>query len=334
MAVLWVICALLAVVLFLVARRLYQARARVERLESRLASVLVRGETGLSVWSSEGRLVACNARFREFYPDVPIKHGLELEDLVRFTVTRGLVQVPEDEIESWVNERLAGMYQPRHDVARTADGRWLAFDIGPTNHGEILMLYTDVTDTHDAGTRRDELVAQVGARSAELDLLLRVVEISGHAGTFASAAQPIIGVVCEWTGWPEGHAYRVDLDTDQVEPIRDTLQAGNDAFASLRTALADERPHAARDLVGRVLRSGRVVWVAHVDSDPTFSGERREIMKGVRGACGVPVTSGDRVVAVLEFLSREPLVPVPSQAALLEAIGTILGWVSDRRAAS
>ena len=49
MAVLWVICVLLAVVLFLVARRLYQARARVERLESRLASVLVRGETGLSV---------------------------------------------------------------------------------------------------------------------------------------------------------------------------------------------------------------------------------------------------------------------------------------------
>lgn len=326
MVVLWVVCAALVGALFLVALRLHQSRERVGQVQARLASVLGRNSTGLSIWSSDGRLVACNERFREFYPDVPINRGLEFEDLVRFTVTRGLVQVPDDEVESWVTTRLAGRNEPTHDVVRTAEGRWLAVDVGPTDHGEMLMLYTDVTERRDAEIGIVELTAQVRAREAEGDLLLGVVEATSGADSFESAARRLVDLVCDWAGWPVGHAYRVDAEASLVFPLPETRRT-SDAFASLQTAWDDVTPRPAEDLVGRVLQTGRVVWVASLQSDPTFSAEQRAIMTNIRGACGVPIARGGRVVGVLEFLSPEPLVPSPSQTALLRAVGEILGSV-------
>ena len=333
MAVFVGLFAALVGVLFLVARRLHQSRERMGCLESRLASVLGRSASGLSVWSSDGRLVACNDRFREFYPEIPIRPGVELEDLLRCTVTRGLVQVPEAEVDDWVRAHLGGTRAPRRAVVRTADGRWLALDIGPTDRGEILMLFTDVSDRHDAEAGVSELTGQVRARTAEVDLLLQVIEHVGRADSFESAARSLVRLVCGWASWQVGHVYKVDPDTRRVTPMRTTLRVTDEALASLQTALANEAPSLADGLVGRVVQTGRVIWVPHLESDPTFSGERRAIMTGIRGACGVPVTHGARVVGVLEFLSAEPLVPSPSRTALLEAFGEVLGSVSDRSVA-
>ena len=111
----------LAAAAFLLARRLHAARGHAARLGARLAAVLAARGAGLAVWSRDGRLVACNPRFREFYPDVPIRPGVELEDLVRATVTRGLVQVPEAEVEG-VGAGAAGG-RPRGGVRRGAHRR-------------------------------------------------------------------------------------------------------------------------------------------------------------------------------------------------------------------
>jgi len=326
MTVLWIVCGVLTGVLFLLARRLHQARDRVGHLQARLASVLGRDSTGVSIWGPDGRLVACNERFREFYPDVPIKRGLELEDLVRFTATRGLVQVPEEELESWVAACLSGRQESRRDVVRAADGRWLALDIGPTDRGETLMLYTDVTDGHDAEVVGTELTAQLAARTAEVHLLLHLVDAISNQDSFDTAAGRLVALVCEWAEWPVGHVYRIDSNTSLASPIRATVHA-SEAFDTLRTALQSEEPHPAADLAERVFRSGRVVWVANLGSDPTFSDERRAVMKGIRGACGVPITRDERVVGVIEFLSPAPLVPSPSRTAVLKAAGAILGSV-------
>ena len=49
----------LAAALALVARRLHTTRERLDRLESRLASVLEVSDAGLAVWDPSGRLTAC-----------------------------------------------------------------------------------------------------------------------------------------------------------------------------------------------------------------------------------------------------------------------------------
>ena len=315
----------LAAAVFLLARRVHVAREHAARLGGRLAAVLAGRAAGLAVCSPAGRLVACNPRFREFYPDMPLRPGLELEDLVRATVTRGLVQVPEDEVEAWVQARLAGARAAVCDVVRTADGRWLEMRIGPSDGGETLLLYTDVTAAREAAAELAARDAQLDGRAADLALLQAALAIAGEAGSFEAAARRINERVCRWAGWPVGHVWRAADGGAALAPCPEALVTDGDGFGPLRAALAAERPARGEGLAGRVLQAGRVVWVANAESDPTFPAERRASMPGIRGACGVPVRRGEQVVAVLEFLAREQLVPGEAAARLLESVGRALG---------
>ena len=169
---------------FLVVRRLRETREHADRLGSTLAAVLGGYAAGLSVWDVDSRLVACNQRFREFYPGVPLKPGLVLEDLTRFTVTRGLVQVPEDEVEAWVLDRMTRFRGVAREVVRTASGRWLEIRSMPTDHGEVLLLYADATETHDTRSALSDRSERLDQQSADLALLRRAVELAGVAESF------------------------------------------------------------------------------------------------------------------------------------------------------
>ena len=320
----------LAAAVFLLARRLHAAREHAARLGARLAAVLAGRAAGLAVWSRDGRLVACNPRFREFYPEVPIRPGLALEDLVRATVSRGLVQVPEAEVEAWVQARLAGAREEARDVVRTADGRWLEMRVGPSGGGETLMLYTDVTAAHEAAGALAERDAQLDGRAADLALLQGALAAAGGAGSFEAAARQINEQVCRWAGWPVGLAWRASDGGGALAPCPETLVVDGGGFEPLRAALAVERPAPGEGLAGRVLQAGRVVWVANVETDPTFPAARRASMPGIRGACGVPVRRGEQVVGVLEFLAREQLAPVEATTCLLDSVGRALGSVPER----
>jgi hypothetical protein len=320
----WVTILALLGVLFLLAHRLYRTRGYVARLGSRLASVLAVDSIGLSVWNTEGRLVACNTRFRDFYPGVQVKPGWELEDMVRFAVTRGLIQAPDKEIESLIEKLLTNARNVSRDVVRTAAGRWLEICVRPTENGEFVMLYTDITDAHELGMALTQNRETLEKRAVDMDLICRAVEIARATTSFESATQQIVNLVCNWSGWPIGHAYRVVKD-EGLLPIVETQTIEVDAFAALKMAWIRERLQKGEGLVGRVLVSDRVVWVANIASDPTFSSDRRTQMPGIRGACGVPVRNGGRVVAVLEFLSREQLIPASSSTRLLEVVAETLG---------
>ena len=108
-------------------------------------------------------------------------------------------------------------------------------------------------------------------------------------------------LVCRWAGWRVGHAWRAADGAAALTPCPRTLVADGDGFGPLRAALAAERPARGAGLAGRVLQTGRVVWVANVESDPTFPAARLASMPGIRGACGVPTKRGEQVVGVLEL---------------------------------
>ena len=317
---------LLASLLVLLARRLQQARDGAARVEARMAAVLAAAAgTGLSVWSASGRLVACNARFSELYPDVPLKPGLELEDLMRFTATRGLVQVPDDQVEAWVQARLAGVREGARDVVRTAAGRWLEMRAAPSDADETLLLYSDVTDAEEARAELSARARQLGRRAADLELLHGVVATAA-GGPLDAAVPQVVALVCAWAGWPIGRAWRVvGVDPLRCEPLPGALVVTGDAFESLRPVLAAASPPDADSLAARAARARRVAWVPNVAGDPAFQTGARPELPGICGACAVPVTRGQRVVAVLEFLSSEQLAPAAATTRLLDSAGRMLG---------
>ena len=323
---------LLASLLVLLARRLQQARDGAARVEARLAAVLAAAGAGLSVWSAAGRMVACNARFGELYPDVPIKPGLELEDLIRFTATRGLVQIPDEEVEAWVQARLAGVREGKRDVVRTAAGRWLEMGAAPADDGETLLLYSDVTDAEEARAGLSEHARQLARRAADLELL-QGAAASAAGGPLEAAVPEVVALICSWAGWPVGRGWRVVGDDPlRCEPLPGALVVAGEEFERLRPLLAAEAPPDGDSLVARAVRARRVAWVANVEGDPAFQSGGRTALHGIRGACGVPVTCGEQVVAVLEFLSREQLAPAAATTRLLDSVGRMLGAAAQRSA--
>ena len=139
-----VVVALSAAVVLLV-WRVKTAEERTARMESRLASVLEGQDAGLAVWDRDGRLVACTQRFREFYPTIRLMPGLVFEDLIRLTATHGLIQIEENVVESWVDDRLKQFGKSWHAVVRTPDRRWIEIDTRPTRRGEVILSFTDTT---------------------------------------------------------------------------------------------------------------------------------------------------------------------------------------------
>ena len=328
----------LSAVLALVARRLHTTRERRDRMESRLAAVLEGSDAGLAVWDPPGRLTACNKRFRDFYPTVQLKPGLVFEDLTRFTATRGLIQLPEDQVETWVEERLAGFGEVGHDVFRTLDGRWLEIDTRPTGSGEVLLLYTDTTHLRETEATLSDRTQRLERQSADLSLLADAIRIGSTETTPESATAAVVALVCEWASWPVGYAYCVSGHDEEMtlEPMPAWFADADasDTFSGLRTVIEQRHLKSGDGIAGRALHMRRLSWIPNVAVDPAIDGEVRSAMTGIRGACAVPVKHDDAVVAVLEFLARDQLVPDPSTTRLLEATAETLGWVFRTQADS
>jgi PAS domain-containing protein len=331
----WLVAVLVAVcaaALFLVARRLHASRVSDARSSARLAAVLEGVSAGLSVWSPEQRLLACNARFREFYAAVELKPDLVFEDLIRYTATRGVVRLDEDEIESWVTGRLSRFGEAWVEVLQTAEGGWLEMRCVVTEPGEVVMLYADVTATRDAARRRERDAERRGHVSAEKRLTEAVDAMVRDAASFEAALGGALELACGYTGWAAGHALQCEpADPASLVSTGVWYPAPDGEHTPLRAHLARMPPGQYGGAAARAVRSRETVWVANMSVDPSIDPDIRALLTGIRGICAVPVVSAGKVVAVLEFLAHEQLAPDPSLNRALQEVATALSESHDRR---
>ncbi len=103
---------------------------------------------GFVLFDREERLVTCNQRYRDLYPDTaPIMEaGVKFEDLLRYGLLHGAHRVSAAEEEAWVAQRLHQHRNP-HDVIEEhmADGRWIREHDHITPDGGRVGLRIDVT---------------------------------------------------------------------------------------------------------------------------------------------------------------------------------------------
>ena len=322
----------LAVAFLIVTWRLQNASDHEGTAQTRLSAVLESLSVGFSVWNEDGRLVTCNGRFRGFYAGVDLKPGLAFEDLTRFTATRGLVYVPEDQIERWVTDRVGRFGHASHEEVRVADDRWLEIRTIPTGLGETVVLYADVTGQHETASALDECRQRLEYWSTRLALLHRAVEVGASGSSFDEAVQVVLALVGEWAGWPAGSAYLVAADKNCApDPTGIWYLAEAGTFASLRS-LTNRKglPSCSDAVLGQAVQSGKVTWVTNLEVDPRISDVSRAALSGIRGICAVPIKSGGQVVALLEFFSREQLTSDDSMARLVSSVANQLGRVYER----
>lgn len=325
----------LLVLILALAWRLRAVRTSETRARARLAALLADEGAGLAVWDAGGRLAACNERFREFYPAVTLKPGLEFEDLVRYTATRAVVVLPEAEIDAWIAGRLERRGESAAETRRTPDGRWLEIRTRPTEQGETLLVFADVTAARTAASA-PAVPESSASGPAAVGLLQKAMALGREAVSFHQAVRDLTRRLAEWGGWDAGSAYLAPADgsgalvSTGVWHVGDERRVPAETRAALDACCGDAEDHVLR----RAVSSGESTWVANVAVDPRLSDARRAALGPLRSVLAVPVASRGQVVAVLELFAVAPAAPDPSRERLAAAAAGELAHVFERERAA
>ncbi|HRP73981.1 MAG TPA: PAS domain S-box protein [Rhodocyclaceae bacterium] len=140
-----------------------EARQRTLALQARLHDAVESISDGLLLFDPQDRLVLCNSAYREAVPPIAerLQPGLSFEDLNRLLLDEGLIDVPDDQRATWLEQRLASH---RENVGPMVfpiqDGRWIEVNEYRTQEGGTLVLRTDITER----VRRDQALHESEAR--------------------------------------------------------------------------------------------------------------------------------------------------------------------------
>jgi ammonium transporter len=150
-------------------------------------------------------------------------------------------------------------------------------------------------------------------RSDSLQLLRRTSAAANESSSVEEALALALGEVCEFTGWPVGHAFLVSRDDpDELVSTGVWRISDEERYAQLRAAKDGRRVRAGHGLPGVAL-------------------ETRNPALAASGELAVPIMAGSQVVGVMEFFSEQPLPADSELLDLLLSVGTQLGRVVERQ---
>lgn len=169
--------------------------------------------------------------------------------------------------------------------------------------------------------------------SARYRLLKRMATAANEASSVTEALQLGVDEICAHTGWPIGHVYRVDHDPHALVPVP-LWHLREPEQEALALAVDMTGPAPATAPAASVLATGRSSWMSElrVGVGPPWGETATEL--GLTAGFAFPVLLGGDVVAVLEFLTDDPVEPDEALLETLAQVGTQLGRVIERQRAS
>jgi signal transduction histidine kinase/CheY-like chemotaxis protein len=137
---------------------------------------------GFVQFDSEDKLVLCNSKFLDFWPGIDrmARPGIRFEELLRWTIERGLVSPSAGHPDEWLQERLDSHHNPREPVVvPLTTGRWLQIRERSTQDGGTVGIYTDITEIKRSEERRreQELAEKSFLLQSTLDNIMQGVSV-------------------------------------------------------------------------------------------------------------------------------------------------------------
>jgi len=173
-----------------------------------------------------------------------------------------------------------------------------------------------------------------GSQSEEqLNLLETITMEVAAAGDLADALGVVLHRVCEKTGWVLGQAWVPSQDGTVLEcgPV----WYGDEAnLKSFRAASEECKFAPGIGLPGRVWALRRPAWVEDVTNDPNFPRLEAAKTVGLRTGVGIPILSGDHVIAVIEFFMHESRTANERLVNVITAVAAQLDMVMERKYAA
>ena len=151
-----------------------------------------------------------------------------------------------------------------------------------------------------------------------------IVRVLAEAGTVEEAAHDVLGALAEWLEWDVALLWVPD---DETRLLRCGSSWSGDDPELVGFRRVNERLTFAPDagLPGRVWSAAQPRWVGDIHNDPDFPRMGIAAPAGLRSATAVPILGADRVLGVIELLSRTVRVPEPEHERALRTVGRQLG---------
>jgi len=166
----------------------------------------------------------------------------------------------------------------------------------------------------------------------EVSLLNTIIMEVAASRDLTASLDVVLRRVCEKTGWAIGQAWvpRIDGGSLECSPAWSSIIPGLERF---RAVSREGRFVRGVGLPGRVWASGQPAWIRDVTLDENFPRADAAREAGLKGALGIPILGGDKVVAVLEFFVQEPRDEDERLTKVIATVAAQLDLVIERKRA-
>ena len=152
------------------------------------------------------------------------------------------------------------------------------------------------------------------------------------AGDLSASLEVVLRRVCEKTGWAFGQAW-VPNEDETLLVCGPAWWRGEADLKQFRIASGGSRFPPGVGLPGRVWKSKQPAWIEDVTRDENFPRIKAAAEVGLKAAVGIPILSGDQVIAVIEFFLREARSESERMVKLIAAVAAQLDLVMERKRA-
>jgi PAS domain S-box-containing protein len=171
------------------------------------------------------------------------------------------------------------------------------------------------------------------SREEQISLLQTITMEVAAASDLWSALDVVLRRVCEKTGWVLGQAWMPNQDGTVLDCGPVCFCSGEDGLTKFRVASEGSHFRPGVGLPGRVWQLKRPAWIEDVTQDPNFPRTKAATNVGLKAAVGIPILSGDEVIAVIEFFLQESRATNERLVKVIAAVAAQLGLVMERKRA-
>ena len=167
-----------------------------------------------------------------------------------------------------------------------------------------------------------------------MKVLQRVAIAANEADTIEDGVQIGINSICEYMGWPFGHAY-IYSENDKALISLDVWHFKEHArFAEFKQASEILRIAPREGFLGEVYSDSTPMWILDVAYSSVFPRKEEAIKAGFKAAFAFPIFVGREAVAVMEFYDYEAKIPDESLLHIMATVGKQLGQTIERHLAA
>ena len=171
------------------------------------------------------------------------------------------------------------------------------------------------------------------SREEQLSLLLTITMEVAAASDLSSALDVVLRRVCKKTGWVLWTGLGANQDGTVLECGPVCFCCGEGGLTKFRVASEGSHFRPGVGLPGRVWKLKRPAWIEDVTQDPNFPRTKAAAKVGLKAAVGIPILSGDEVIAVIEFFVQESRAKNERLVNVIAAVAAQLGLVMERKRA-